>query len=82
MNGVMELEVMPGPVGATTAEDQQAAETRRLVDRIHRLPVIRVEKIYGVRRLIARGEFETPDRIDGTVERLPEELGCQAGFAN
>ena len=75
MNGILELEVMPGPVGATTAEDQRAVETRRLVDLSYRMFEIRVEKIYNTRRLIAHGEFETPARIEGTVERLLEELG-------
>ena len=73
---------MSDPVGATTAEDQRAAETRRLADRIRRMPEIRVEKIYGIRRLIARDGLETPDRVDGTVRRLLEEFGCQAGTAN
>jgi hypothetical protein len=82
MNGVLELEVMPGPVGATTAEDQRAAETRRLVDLIHRMPEIRMGKVHCMRRLIARGGLETPDRIGGTVRRLLEEFGCQAGTAN
>ena len=28
-----------------------------------------------MRELIAQGRFETPERINGTVERLMEELG-------
>ena len=36
MNRILKLEAMPGPIGATTAEDQRAAETRRLIDLIHR----------------------------------------------
>jgi hypothetical protein len=82
MNGVQELEVMPGPVGATTAEDQRAAETRRLADLIRRMPKIRMDKVLRMRRLVARDGLETPDRIDGTVQRLLEEFGCQAGAAD
>jgi hypothetical protein len=82
MNGVLELEVMPGPVGATTAKDRREAETRRLVDLIHQMPRIRMEKVLRMRRLIARDGLETPERIDGTVRRLLEEFGCQAGTAN
>ena len=90
MNDVLRLEVrpevmpeaMPGPVGATTAEDRRAAETRRLVDMIHQMPRIRMEKVLCMRRLIARNGLETPERIDGTVQRLLEEYSCQTGTAN
>ena len=82
MNRILKLEAMPGPIGATTAEDQRAAETRRLIDLIHRMPEIRMDKVLCMRRLIARDGLETPDRIDGTVQRLLEEFGCQAGTAD
>lgn len=51
------------------------AETLRLLDRISRMPDIRFEKVQRMRDLIAQGELETPERIDGTVSRLMEELG-------
>jgi len=82
MNGALQLEVMPGPVGATTTEDRRAAETRRLVDLIHQMPDIRVDKVRRMRHLAVRGGLETPNRIDGTVRRLLEEFSRQAGAAN
>jgi len=50
-------------------------ETLRLLERISRMPDIRFEKVQQARELIARGQFETPERVDGTVRRLMEELG-------
>lgn len=51
------------------------AETLRLLERISRMPDIRFEKVQRMRELIAEGKLETPERIDGTVRRLMEELG-------
>ena len=51
------------------------AETLRLLDRVSRMPDIRFEKVQEMRALIASGQLETPERVDGTVRRLMEELG-------
>ena len=51
------------------------AETLRLLEKISRMPDIRFEKVQEMRDLIARGDLETPERIDGTIRRLLEELG-------
>ena len=52
-----------------------AAETMRLLDRVSRLPDIRFDKVQRMRERIAEGKFETPERIDGAIDRLLEELG-------
>jgi hypothetical protein len=57
------------------AEAPDLAETMRLLERVSRLPEIRFEKVQRMRELIAADQFETPERIQGTVERLMEELG-------
>ena len=64
-------EATPPPMGGTP----DIAETLRLLERISRMPDIRFEKVQHARELIARGQFETPERIEGTVRRLMEELG-------
>jgi len=51
------------------------AETLRLLEKISRMPDIRFEKVQQARELIAEGQFETPERVDGAVRRLMEELG-------
>ena len=53
------------------------AETLRLLEKISRMPDIRFEKVQRMRELIAEGRLETPERIDGTVSRLLEELGLR-----
>ena len=57
------------------AEAPDASETVRLLERVSRLPDIRFELVQEMRELIAQGKFETPERTDGTVRRLMEELG-------
>jgi len=53
----------------------EMADTLRLLEKVSRMPAIRFDKVQRMRDLIARGELETPGRIDGTVRRLIEELG-------
>jgi len=64
-------EATPPPMGGTP----DIAETLRLLERISRMPDIRFEKVQQMRELIAQGRFETPERVDGAVRRLMEELG-------
>ncbi|MBE3099287.1 MAG: hypothetical protein IMZ44_19400 [Planctomycetes bacterium] len=51
-----------------------AAERRR-DRRAPQPPDIRHDKVRQMRRLIALGRLETPERIEGTLRRLLEELG-------
>jgi len=63
------------PQRVPMADGPDMAEALRLLDKISRMPDIRFEKVQRVRDLIARNALETPERIDGTIERLMEELG-------
>ena len=45
-----------------------------LVARLKRLPEVRPEKVRQMRHLLARGKLDTPERIEGAVRRLMEEL--------
>ncbi len=58
-----------------TLGEPDMAEQLELLAKVRRLPDIRFEKVQEMRELIARGEFETPERIEGTARRLMEELG-------
>jgi len=64
-------EATPPPMGGTP----DIAETLRLLEKISRMPDMRFKKVQQMRELIAQGGFETPERMDGTVRRLMEELG-------
>jgi hypothetical protein len=57
------------------AEPPDMAEALRLLEKVSRMPDIRFEKVQQLRELIAQGKLETPERIDGTIRRLMEELG-------
>jgi hypothetical protein len=63
----------PQPPPFAKAPDM--AETVRLLKRVSRMPDIRFEKVQQMRELIAAEKLETPERVDGTVRRLMEELG-------
>ena len=57
------------------AKAPDMTETMRLLERVSRMPDIRFEKVHAMRQLIAEGRLETPDRIEGTLRRVMEELG-------
>jgi len=63
------------PAPPPMAEPPGMAETLRLLEKISRMPDIRFDRVQEMRGLIAQGQLETPERIDGTVKRLMEELG-------
>ena len=67
------VERVPTPPPMDSAPDM--AETLHLLEKISRMPDIRFEKVQRMRELIAEGRLETPERINGTVARLLEELG-------
>ena len=56
-------------------EAPDAAETLRLLEKVSRMPDIRFEKVQRMRELLAEDKLETPERVEGTVRRLLEELG-------
>ena len=63
------------PAPPPMAEPPGMAETLRLLEKISRMPDIRFRMVQEMRDLIAQDKLETPERIDGTVKRLMEELG-------
>jgi len=46
----------------------------RLLSQLHALPDIRVEKVAEVRAAIEQGTYETPEKLERTIEKLLEEL--------
>jgi len=71
----------PGTNGAADAgyriprDRVEISEVGALLSKLRDIPEIRVEKIARLRASIEQGTFETSERIDGTVDRLSEELG-------
>ena len=68
------------PAGAKSPvfdETAERARMRRLIERARQLPDIRIDKVRQMRRLIALGRLETPERINETARRVLEELGLK-----
>jgi anti-sigma28 factor (negative regulator of flagellin synthesis) len=61
-------------VSTSTADTVEISDSSRYLGEIKKNPV-REAKIQEMKSLIASGQFETPERINGTVDRLLEELG-------
>ena len=62
-------------VDTRESDTVEISDSARYLGEIRKLPDIRQDKVQAARDLIAAGKFETPQRIDGTVDRLLEELG-------
>jgi len=63
------------PIQPTDISDVVEISTAaRLAAKIQELPEIRAELVQRVKAEIAEGVYETPERLEITVERLMEEL--------
>lgn len=52
----------------------EMADTMRFLDTVRRLPAIRFDKVQRMKELISADQLETPERIDGAIKRLLEDL--------
>ncbi len=60
--------------GTRATDTVEISDSARYLSEIKKLPDVRQEKVQSAREAIASGQFETPERINGTVDRLMEEL--------
>ena len=69
-----------GTGDAARAGDRvEISEHTRLLEKLSQVPSIRTEKIQELKKLIESGRFESPERIEGAVQKLLEELGLTQG---
>ena len=62
-------------VHAGTPRDQvEISPLGQMLDGISQLPEIRQERVEEIRRQIAAGAYETPEKFEVAVDRLLEEL--------
>ena len=61
-------------VGTREADTVEISDSARYLGEIKKLPDIRDDKVQAARDQIASGQFETPERINGTVDQLMQEL--------
>ena len=76
LQGSTATEVVQGSqdVGTRAADTVEISDSARYLSELKKLPDVRSDKVQQARELIASGQFETPDRINGTVDRLLEEF--------
>lgn len=56
------------------ADRVEISEVGRYLEKLSEVPSVRTELVNELARLIESGEYETPERIAGAVEKLLEEL--------
>jgi len=64
----------PRPEMQEFFDEVEISDMGALLSRVRDLPDLRLDKIARLRAEIADGTFETAERLDGTVDRLLEEL--------
>ena len=57
----------------SVSDTVQISDTARYLGEINKLPEVRQDKIQAARDAIAAGNFETPERLNGTVDALLQE---------
>jgi len=76
LHGSTAVNVAQGLQDADHSESDtvEISDTARYLGEIKRLPEIRQDKVQAARDAIAAGAYETPERLDGTVNALLKEL--------
>ncbi len=59
---------------AAPTDTVEFSSEANLISQIHDLPDIRADRVAQLRAQIAAGTFETEQRLDGTLERLLDEI--------
>jgi negative regulator of flagellin synthesis FlgM len=72
--GPARARAVQGVSAATHVDRVEISEMAVFLDKISRLPDVRQEKVQAVRDQIARGTYETPDKVEKAVEELMKEL--------
>ena len=62
--------------GASPIRDEvQISDVARLVEQAQQAPDIRQDRVATIRAQLAQGTYETPERLDGAISRLLDEIG-------
>ncbi len=64
----------PAADASGTGNTVEISETGKLAAKIHDTPLTRMDIVERVKDQIAAGTYETPERIEATVDRLVEEF--------
>ena len=64
----------PQDVDRSQSDTVQISDTARYLGELKKLPDVRQDKVQAARDAIAAGNFETPQRLNGTVDALLQEF--------
>ncbi len=62
----------PAPQGVE--DELSISDVARFVEMAKSLPEIRTEKVQAAREALARGEYDSPERLQAALERMLDEL--------
>jgi negative regulator of flagellin synthesis FlgM len=63
------------PSSGPIQDEVQISDAGRLVDQVRDLPEIRQDRVNQIRNEIAKGVYETPEKLQIALERLLDEIG-------
>ncbi len=72
--GPVRAKAIQGTSAAAHIDRVEISEMALFLDKISRLPDIRREKVEAVREQIARGTYESPQKLEKAIENLMKEL--------
>ncbi len=61
-------------VADTRSDRVELSEHARLLDRLRQMPDVRSELVSAVKQAIADGTYDTPEKLDGAVLQLLDDL--------
>lgn len=61
-------------VNGQVGDRAEISEVAQLLNKLAEVPDVRMDRVQHLRELIASGNYETPERIAGAVEKILEEL--------
>ncbi|ADV63156.1 Anti-sigma-28 factor FlgM family protein [Isosphaera pallida ATCC 43644] len=64
----------PAATSQVPRDQVEISSLGQILEGIHRLPEIRFERVEEIRRQIAEGNYETPEKLEIALDRLLDEL--------
>ena len=63
------------PTRATGTDEVEISQHGQLLSQLSSLPDVREDKVASVREAIAKGDYESDEKVDLTIEAVLEDLG-------
>lgn len=73
--GRVGAQALQRPASTGPTDEVQFSTAAQLLDSVRELPDIRADRVAELRAAIASGQYETPERIEGALARLLDEIG-------